>query len=109
MDAVMHREAVNDRIRNVGLVQAGNERKVAAILLTYRCTISCRHCLFACRRARPDVVMDAGPIGLAEFARREHGFDIPEQSQQKCALCFVTKCFLRRHYPGILGPGEIYE
>ena len=53
------RNAVDDRIRQVGLVQAGTELKVAAILFTYRCTISCRHCLFACRGARPDVVMDA--------------------------------------------------
>jgi hypothetical protein len=52
---------------------------------------------------------ESGPVGLAEFARREHGFHVPEQSQQKCALCFVTRCFLRKHYPEILGPGEIYE
>ncbi len=51
----------------------------------------------------------AGPVGLAEFARREHGFQIPEQSQQKCALCFVARCFLRKYYPRILGPGEIYD
>ncbi len=52
---------------------------------------------------------EAGPIGLAEFARREHGFHVPKRSQQKCALCFVTKSFLRKHYPEILGPGEIYD
>ena len=52
---------------------------------------------------------EAGPIGLAEFARREHGFHVPEQSQQKCALCFVTRGFLRKHYPNILGPAEIYD
>jgi hypothetical protein len=52
---------------------------------------------------------EAGPIGLAEFARREHGFRIPQTTQQKCALCFVTRCFLRKYYPRILGPGEIYD
>ena len=51
---------------------------------------------------------ESGPIGLAEFARREHGFHIPETAQQKCALCFVTRCFLRSHYPDILAPQEIY-
>jgi len=54
----MQRDVVDQRIRQIGLAKAGREMKVAAILFTYRCTISCRHCLFACTRARPDVVMD---------------------------------------------------
>lgn len=54
---MLERTAVDARIREVGLVKAANERKVAAILFTYRCTASCRHCLFGCRGARPDVVM----------------------------------------------------
>lgn len=54
----MPRDAVDERIRQIGLVKAGGELKVAAILFTYRCTISCRHCLFACGRSRPDVAMD---------------------------------------------------
>ena len=73
----MSREAVDDRIRQVGLVKAGGELKVAAILFTYRCTISCRHCLFACGGARPDVVMDprrcVGYLGqLHELGRVVH-------------------------------------
>ncbi len=56
----MLRDAVEDCIRQVGLVKAANESKVAAILFTYRCTISCRHCLFACRESQPDVVMTPG-------------------------------------------------
>lgn len=54
----MSREAVDRRVAAVGIVRAGGELKVAAILFTYRCTIACRHCLFGCRAARPDVAMD---------------------------------------------------
>lgn len=55
------------------------------------------------------ILSQAGPIGLAEFARREHGFEIPRRARQKCELCFATRRFLRGHYPDILGPGEIYD
>ncbi|HUU23910.1 MAG TPA: radical SAM protein [Phycisphaerae bacterium] len=50
-----------------------------------------------------------GPCGLAEFARRRHGFDVPERVRQKCELCYLTRRFLRPHYPQILGPAEIYQ
>ncbi len=53
------REAVDRRIREVGLPAAGGELGVAAVLFTYRCTIACRHCCFGCSAGRPDVVMDA--------------------------------------------------
>lgn len=52
------RSAVDQQIRQVGIVKAGVERRVAAILFTYRCTITCRHCLFGCGGRRPNAVMD---------------------------------------------------
>ena len=55
----MSREAVDQRVREVGVSQAGGELSVAAVLFTYRCTIACRHCCFGCGGQRPDVVMDA--------------------------------------------------
>jgi hypothetical protein len=55
----MRRDVVDSRVAEVGLVKASQELKVAAILFTYRCSIACRHCLFACRPGLPDVVMDA--------------------------------------------------
>ncbi|MCY3022286.1 MAG: radical SAM protein [Planctomycetota bacterium] len=55
----MSRQEVDELIRRVGVTKAGIERKVAAILFTYRCSIACRHCLFGCAASRPDVVMDA--------------------------------------------------
>jgi len=49
---------VNARIAELGIAAAGGELGVAAILYTYRCTIACRHCCFACAADRPDVHMD---------------------------------------------------
>jgi hypothetical protein len=66
----MPAETVEDLIRRVGLAKAGTERKVAAILFTYRCTIACRHCLFACRPDRPDVVME--PAQCVRHLRQLH-------------------------------------
>lgn len=66
----MSREAVDELIRQVGIVKAGTERKVAAILFTYRCTIACRHCLFACKPGRPDVVMQ--PEQCVRHLRKLH-------------------------------------
>ncbi len=54
----MDRETVDQRIGEVGCVRAGGEFGVAAVLLTYRCTIACCHCCFGCGARRPDVVMD---------------------------------------------------
>lgn len=54
----MSRQEIDELVRRVGVEKAGCERKVAAILFTYRCTIACRHCLFGCNGGRPDVVMD---------------------------------------------------
>ncbi len=147
----MPRDAVDSRIRELGLAKAGAELKVAAILLTYRCTISCRHCagefdaegiwevhidpydniqtncgVILGRADRTSVaemmargpaqanfvaqtLSEAGPVGLAELARREHGFQIPPEAGQKCELCYLTRRFLRRHHPEILGPAEAYD
>lgn len=55
----MSRQEIDEVVRRLGITKAGGERKVAAILFTYRCTIACRHCLFGCGAQRPDVAMDA--------------------------------------------------
>lgn len=55
------------------------------------------------------ILSEEGPTGLAEFARRRHGFQMPERARQKCGLCYMARRFLRPYYPDILGPGEIYE
>lgn len=49
-----------------------------------------------------------GPAALAEFARTEHGFALPGEAVSKCDLCYATRRFLRRFYPDILGPEEVY-
>jgi hypothetical protein len=49
-----------------------------------------------------------GPFGLADLARREHGFQVPLRAASKCALCYEVRKFLRPHYPHILGPAEVY-
>lgn len=49
-----------------------------------------------------------GPFGLAEFARREHGFRPPDRAHSKCSFCFQVRRFLRRFHPDIIGPAEIY-
>jgi len=66
----MATDTVEDLVRKVGLVKAGTERKLAAILFTYRCTISCRHCLFSCKPGRPDVVMR--PEQCVRYLRQLH-------------------------------------
>jgi pyruvate-formate lyase-activating enzyme len=54
------------------------------------------------------VVCEQGPWGLAELARREHGFIIPERLTQTCELCYLARSFLRPFYPDVFGPGEVY-
>ena len=46
-------------IDTIGLFPAIQEYKVAAVLFSYRCTITCRHCMFGCRAnsADADAVM----------------------------------------------------
>jgi len=55
----MARQDTDRLIDEVGLVRAGNQCRVAAILFTYRCSIRCRHCCFSAAPNRPDVVMTA--------------------------------------------------
>jgi organic radical activating enzyme len=55
----MTRHEVDRLIDEVGLPQAGMQRRVAAVLFTYRCSIRCRHCLFGSAPDRPEVVMTA--------------------------------------------------
>ena len=49
-----------------------------------------------------------GPWSLAEFARREHGFRVPERTRQACELCWLTRRFLRPYHPEAFGPAELY-
>ena len=53
----MNKPDVDRLIDEVGLPQAGKQRGVAAILFTYRCSIHCAHCCFACAGERPNVAM----------------------------------------------------
>ena len=53
----MASQDVDRLIDEIGLPQAAAQRRVAGILFTYRCSINCRHCLFACAGDRPNVVM----------------------------------------------------
>jgi Radical SAM superfamily len=55
------------------------------------------------------ILSQEGPTGLAEFARRCHGFQIPQRARQKCELCYLTRRFLRPFYSDTLGPAEIYD
>lgn len=55
----MAKKDIDRLIDAVGLRQADAQRRVAAILFTYRCSIACRHCLFGCAADRPQVVMSA--------------------------------------------------
>jgi organic radical activating enzyme len=56
---MVRHEGVDRLIDEVGLAQAGAQRRVAAVLFTYRCSIRCRHCLFGSAPDRPEVVMTA--------------------------------------------------
>lgn len=49
-----------------------------------------------------------GPVGLARFAHRVHGYVVPETACTKCDLCCTVRRFLRPFYPDILGPDEVY-
>ena len=53
-------ERTNRRVAERGVVAAGGELGVAAVLYTYRCTIACRHCCFGCTGQRPDRRMETG-------------------------------------------------
>jgi pyruvate-formate lyase-activating enzyme len=54
---VPSRDEVDRLVAEVGVVKAGGQLGVAALLYTYRCTIACRHCCFGCGGERPDVHM----------------------------------------------------
>jgi hypothetical protein len=47
-------------------------------------------------------------MGLAETARDEFGFSIPERVSQNCELCYLTRSFLHQFHPEIFGPEEVY-
>ncbi len=53
----MDRHDVDTLVDEVGVAKAAVACKVASVLFTYRCSISCRHCCFGCGPMRPDVVM----------------------------------------------------
>jgi len=53
-------------------------------------------------------VAKEGALGLADLARREHGFMPPDQVTQTCELCYLARRFLRRFHPDVFGPAEVY-
>ena len=53
-------------------------------------------------------VCESGPMGLAELAIREYGFQMPERVAQNCELCHITRTFLSKHHPDVFGPAEVY-
>ena len=55
-----------------------------------------------------EIVSEQGPRGLAELARRDYGFTLPERVTQSCELCFITRRFLHGVHPEVFGPSEIY-
>ncbi len=46
--------SADDLITRVGIAEASRLKKVAGLLLTYRCSIACPHCLFSCTPRLPD-------------------------------------------------------
>ena len=44
---------------------------LAGVMLSYKCTIACKHCLFACRPGNPDAVMSVANAALyiEEFSK----------------------------------------
>lgn len=51
------RARADELVAEIGVEAAGGKLQVAALLYTYQCTISCRHCLFGCAPNRPRVHM----------------------------------------------------
>lgn len=71
------RHEVDQVARQLGTNEAQARFGVAALLMTYRCTIACRHCCFASSACRPDVVMSveqalAGLAMLHDLRRAIH-------------------------------------
>ena len=55
------------------------------------------------------ILSEKGAAGLAEFARDEHGFEIPQTACTFCDLCYIVRRFLRPFYAEMLGPEEVYS
>ncbi|MDP7578414.1 MAG: radical SAM protein [SAR202 cluster bacterium] len=51
----LHSLSVDEVIAQVGIAQAIEIKYVASLLFSYRCTITCKHCLFNCSPKRPDM------------------------------------------------------
>ena len=50
-------QSVDEIVEELGVVQAVAQQRVAGLILTYRCTIACAHCLFNCSPRQPRRVM----------------------------------------------------
>ena len=50
----MRNPTLDIAIDELGLFPAIGKYRVAAVLFTYQCTITCRHCMFGCRSGRAD-------------------------------------------------------
>jgi len=55
-----------------------------------------------------EIVSKGGARALADFASREHGFQVPRAVAQTCHLCYLARRHLRQFYPDIFGPTEAY-
>ncbi len=53
----MVKQDIDHLIATKGLPQAAAQCRLAGVLFTYRCSISCRHCLFSCTPKQPNRVM----------------------------------------------------
>ena len=69
------------------------------LMLSYRCTSACRHCLYRCSPTQPvfSTLCHGGPVQLMEalgapagFAPRDDGYI------SKCDLCFDVRRHLAR-------------
>ena len=70
-DTPSARARVDALVAEKGVVAAGQQLGVAAILYTYQCTIACRHCCFACGAHVPRVHMSTPKA--VEHLRALHG------------------------------------
>jgi hypothetical protein len=84
---------------NCGVI-LGNARKVTVGELLRRD--------FASENPIASILSTRGPLGLLDLAKAR-GFPGITHAKQRCHLCFLVRSFLRPHFPGVLGPDEVYH
>jgi len=96
----LHLDPYGNLQTNCGMILGNTDRETPAELLARGPEKAHRFVETVCAK---------GPLGLAELARDEHRFSIPERVTQNCDLCYQTRSFLRRFHPQVFGPEEIYS